>query len=408
MAGFIETKYYGHMYRLAAIHSHPIQYFAPFYRRLAQETEIDLTVYYCSRQGLDDYEDSEFGQRLRWDMPLLEGYRSVFLPNLLGRKQVGGFLSLINISIIEELRHHRYDALLVHGHGYLAYVLAIGAAKVLGTPVLMRNDTHLLLKRSPAKLALRRLVMSQFYRLCAACLPIGTRNQAFYRYHGVSEARLFLVPFTVDNAYFINAAEPYLRDSAGNRAQLGLPTTKPLILFASKLIPRKRSMDLLQAYHHLRNQNIEAALIFAGSGSDQEQLKAYVANNCLPDVYFLGFMNQSELPRVFAAADIFVLPSEDEPWGLVINEVMCSGLPIVASKEIGAVPDLVIDGFNGLTYEAGDIHQLASHLETLVTDINLCQELGKNSLKLISQWNYDLCAKGMLAALHSLARASQD
>jgi glycosyltransferase involved in cell wall biosynthesis len=128
-------------------------------------------------------------------------------------------------------------------------------------------------------------------------------------------------------------------------------------------------------------------------------LKTYARQHNLDNVYFLGFVNQSQLPKVYAVADIFVLPSVDEPWGLIINEVMCAGLPVIASAEIGAVPDLVHDGENGFTFEAGDIDMLQSHLETLCRDRLLRERMGKASREIISQWSYEECVQGVLAAL---------
>src|SRR6185503_10281762 len=119
------------MPKLAVLNTHPIQYFAPLYRRLAQEPDLDLTVYFCSRQGLDEYLDEGFGERFKWDTSLLDGYRHKFLPNLRRRDQVTGFLSLINFGIIRELRRNRYDALLVNGHNHASYLIAMVAAKLM-------------------------------------------------------------------------------------------------------------------------------------------------------------------------------------------------------------------------------------------------------------------------------------
>ncbi len=396
-------------YRLAVLHSHPIQYFAPLYRRLAEEPGIDLTVYFCTRQGVTSYDDEGFGTSVKWDIPLLEGYSSKFLPNLRRKAQVGGFFSLVNLALVGELWGNRYDALLVNGHMYFSYLLGIFAAKLVGIPVFMRCETHLLLRRSGLKLVLRGPLMRFFYRhLCDRCLAIGTRNRAFYRAHGVNPDRLFDVPYAVDNAFFVRETALFKVRVAGTRVELGLPTDRPLILYASKLIPRKRPLDLLAAFRRLREGGIQAALMFVGSGELEPALKEYAKQHEVADVYFAGFRNQSELPKYYAVADIFVLPSEDEPWGLVINEAMCAGVPVVASEEIGAVPDLVRDGYNGLTYQAGEVGQLAHCLERLVADGAWRQQLGQNSLALIGDWNLDRCVKGLRAALGSLGPAVSD
>jgi glycosyltransferase involved in cell wall biosynthesis len=121
----------------------------------------------------------------------------------------------------------------------------------------------------------------------------------------------------------------------------------------------------------------------------------------IPDVYFLGFRNQSELPKLYASADVFVLPAEDEPWGLVINEAMCAGLPVVATREIGAVADLVVDGWNGLLFETGAVAQLADHIRALAADPIRRDAMGARSRQRISDWNLDRCVSGVRAALAS-------
>ncbi len=390
-------------FRLAVLISHPIQYFTPLYRRLAQEPDIDLSVLFCSAGGVETYDDRGFGIPVKWDIPLLDGYDHRFLRNLSHKARVDGFFSLVNPGLLVELQPHRYDAVLVNGHSYFSYLLGIAVAKLRGIPVFMRSETHLLLRRSAFKLALRRPVMSVFYRhLCDRCLAIGTRNRAFYVAHGVRRNHLFDVPYVVDNEYFAQAAARFKTRKEDTMVDLGLPTDKPVILYVSKLIPRKRPHDLLLAFRMLRRWGTEAALLFVGSGELEQSLQEYASQYEIDDVCFAGFQNQSELPKLYAVADVFVLPSEDEPWGVVINEAMCAGLPVIASEEIGAVPDLVVHGYNGMTFRAGDVDQLTAHLESLVINKSLRQQMGKNSLMVIKDWDLEHCVQGVIAALRSI------
>jgi glycosyltransferase involved in cell wall biosynthesis len=142
--------------------------------------------------------------------------------------------------------------------------------------------------------------------------------------------------------------------------------------------------------------------VFVGSGTLEQSLQHYASQLEIGDVYFAGFQNQSDLPKFYAAADIFAHPSESETWGLVINEAMCAALPIVASEEIGAVPDLVRHGYNGYTFPAGDVEQLTVHLQTLITDEGVRNSMGAKSLGIIRSWDLDSCVSGILAALDSL------
>lgn len=389
------------MYRLAVLNSHPIQYFAPLYRQLALERDVDLTVYYCSLQGAQAYTDEDFGSTVRWDVPLLDGYRWKLLPNVRRPRAVGGFWSLFNPSIALDLARCRYDAVLVHGHGYATFILAILAARVLRVPVLMRCETHLGLSRGLGKRSARQPLMRVLYNgLCAVCLPIGSRNRAFYRSLGVSDDRMVTVPYSVDNSLFAPPRNDAVTARATIRGELGIGRHDVVVLYASKLSARKRPLDLLRAYEAVRSSHREVALAFVGTGSEEAELRSYVRAHQLENVHFLGFRNQSQLGSVYAMSDVFVLPSQDEPWGLVINEAMAAGLPIVASQEIGAAPDLIHHGRNGLTFPAGDIAVLTACLEQLVQDAGLRLRMGQRSREIIENWGLDQTAEGILKALH--------
>jgi glycosyltransferase involved in cell wall biosynthesis len=158
-------------------------------------------------------------------------------------------------------------------------------------------------------------------------------------------------------------------------------------------------MDLLIAYDRLRAGGSDSCLIIVGSGELEDELRQYIAGHRVPDVHFLGFRNQSELPEYYRLADVFVLPSENEPWGLIINEVMAAGLPVVAAEEIGAVADLVRHGDNGLTYPAGDVDALAGHLATLAANQSLRVQMARRSRQIVGDWDFELCVRGVRQAL---------
>jgi len=212
-------------FRLAVLNTHPIQYFAPLYRHIDRSGRIDLTVFFCSRQGVSPgFVDQGFKREVIWDTPLLQGYKHVFLKNLLGDRGVKGFFSCINLGIIPALMRGQYDALIVHGNTPFANWLAIVAAKLVGTAVFMRGETHLQLDRTPVRLFVRRQILRLLYQACDAFLYIGTRNKEFYLAHGIPPSKLFRVPYSVDNDFFFDAVHNS-GSSQRLRTQLGLART---------------------------------------------------------------------------------------------------------------------------------------------------------------------------------------
>lgn len=392
--------------RIAVLNSHPIQYFAPLYGYLDALPDFEVTALYLSDFSIRGGRDADFAREVKWDVDLLVGHRSLFLGDRARMREPRGFWSMVAPQIWGELRSARYDVLWLHGHNYVANLIALAAAKSAGLGVLMRGETHLGLPRSGVKSALRRPIMGALYGLCDRVLPIGSANAAFYRAMGVPDSKIFLVPYAVDNDRFLKAANLTGRQKAEVRHRYGVATDRPAILYAAKFTRRKRPIDLLDAALLLKSKSsCPFTLVMAGSGELERELRTFCIEHSLGEVVFPGFINQSELPSLYASSDVFVLPSEHEPWGLTVNEAMCAGLPIVVSREVGCVPDLVENGVNGYTPEAGDIDALAGALLRLIQDEKLRRQQGRASLARILHWGYRECADGLRAALASLNRA---
>lgn len=391
--------------RVAILNSHPIQYFAPLYSYLNLSGDLEVTALYSSDISLRGGDDPGFGRAIKWDIDLLAGYRAVFLGERARTRVPRGFWSLVAPEVWAEVRSGRYDFLWLHGHNYAVNIVALMAAKTRGIPVMMRGETHLGLRRGALKLWLRSILMRAFYKTCDRFLAIGSANHDFYRAMGVADAKIFKVPYTVDNARFIAASGLSAGDRSDWRRRLGVDSAAPVILYASKLIARKRPLDLIHAAAMLSEQKLDFRVVFVGSGELEAQARALVERLGLKDVVlFAGFFNQSELPKVYGASDVFVLPSEDEPWGLVVNEVMCAGLPVVTTDDVGCACDLVVQRENGFVYPAGDVGALAVALAELVQSPELRGRMGAASLERISMWSYAECAEGVARAVGGAGR----
>lgn len=390
-------------YRIAVLASHPIQYQAPLFRALAARPEIDLTVLFCSDSGLKAYRDEGFGQELKWDVPLLEGYRSEFLPNVSLRPNESRFWGLINPAVIRRLRKGNFDAVWLHGWARFTNWLAMLTAFASGIPVLLRGETTLLPTLPRWKKTLKQIVLKRLFKRISAFLAIGRYNAEFYEAYGVPKEKIFHVPYAVDNNFFLSKAKELSPRKNELKKELGIPDDLPVILFCGKLTPVKRPMDLLQAYVQV-SKDTKCALVFVGNGSLRSELESYTRERNLRHVYFTGFQNQTELPTFYAMADLLVLPSGFEPWGLVVNEAMCFGLPVIISDQVGAGGDLVQENSNGFIYPWGDVITLAERLKVLFTDTSLIEKMGKASHDLITKWSYHNGVQGVLSCIESVSK----
>jgi glycosyltransferase involved in cell wall biosynthesis len=373
------------------------------YAYMSKDPGLKITALYLSDYSIRGELDRAFGEVIKWDIDLLTGYDARFVEGASTRAQPTGFWSILAPQIWREVREGRFDALVVHGHTPAAHLLAVLAAKAAETPVFMRGETHLGLTRPWWKRALRRIAMGGLYRLVDGVLAIGSANADFYRAMGVPEGRIFRMPYTVDNNRFMAASRLDSDDRCAVRESLGVTDGGPIILYAAKLQRRKRPEDLLLAAARLSADGASFHLLMVGSGELESDLRRRAEELNLRNIHFVGFVNQQRMPAVYAASDVFVLPSEDEPWGLAVNEAMCAGLPIVVAAQVGCADDLVIDGVNGRSYAAGDVEALAAALKPIISDPETRRAMGAASAQIISKWSYAECVAGLHSALASVA-----
>ena len=400
--------------RIAYLVSHPIQYQAPMLRRIAQEPGIELTVLFGSDYSVRGYRDKGFQAEVKWDVPLLEGYRYEFLPAL---RDIGfhAITSPISRGMFKRLRlEPAFDLLWVHGYGTVNIVQGMLWAKALGIPVAMRAEPWLQGRpRNGLTLLAKKIYFAAIEWLVDGVLCIGTRNRAYWWHYFGDRVPLFDVPYAVDNDYFQQRALEASLTRGDLRTELGLESGRPVILFASKLQNRKRCGDLLEAYRWLvegggglpTSENPDVGhpvpyLVIVGDGEMRAQLERDAAG--LDGVRFCGFRNQSELPRFFDLATVFVLPSRHEPWGLIVNEVMNAGRAVIVSNEVGCQPDLITDGVEGLVYPVGDVSALAEALRRVVWTPGLAERMGVAGLERISGWSFEEDVAGLKAAVQTL------
>ena len=386
-------------YKIAFLTSHVIQYQGPLFKKLAENPQIDLTVLFCSKKGAEQYKDVEFGLHVKWDRDLLEGYSYKFLKNYSPFGAAAGFFQYMNFGIYKEMRESRYDAIIIFGYGWFISWFAWASALFLKIPIIFRGETNLLRlnRQKGLKRRAKEHILRIFFSKCECFLPIGKLNGEYFKYFGIDEKKLFSCPYAVDNDFFTKE-KGFYQDKAGEiKSFYKIPVDKIVILFAGKFLSKKCPLDLLEAYKRMTNRQ-SCTLVFVGDGPLSQDMSRFVSENNLRNVYFLGFLNQTEITKIYSITDVFVFPSDFEPFGLVLNEVMCFGIPVIISDQVSAGYDLVRD--NGFTYPAGDITKLTDLLDRMVGDADLRCRMGKRSSEIIAEWSYDQDVRGILDGLN--------
>jgi glycosyltransferase involved in cell wall biosynthesis len=383
--------------RLAFVASHPVPYHVPTYRELACRSEIELEVLFTHDHGVRETFDVGFGRAVQFDVPLLEGYRYRFPRNLAPRPGLT-FTGQIHPELPAAVARGDYDAVVVHGYQSASTLGALLAPRSRRTRVLLRGESILANpKRSLTKRVAKQILLRALFAKIDHFLAIGTLSREYFEAYGVSSERITVAPYTVDNSYFQQKSSAARRDPAAARRKLGLPADRLIFLYCSKVIAHKRPLDVLHAFAKARSA-APAALVYVGDGEQMSALRLEIRKLRLEDeVFVLGFRNQSDLPEIYGACDVFIQASEREPWGMVVNEAMACGMAVCASDQVGSARDLVRG--NGAIFPVGDVDRLAQLLEGWARDPDAVARMKRASEALIQGWSAKQTADGVLSGL---------
>jgi glycosyltransferase involved in cell wall biosynthesis len=374
-------------YKLLLIGTHPIQYAAPVYRRLAQHPGLDVLVAYCSLQGAERAIDPEFGVEIKWDLPLLEGYKWIEVPNWSPWPGVGRFWGLINPGFWSLIRKGGFDGVLTHtGYLHLSFWIILLAAKMSRTPLLFASDAATLRPRDNKiwKKLIKPFVVPWIYGLADVVTVGCAAGHEFIKSLGIPEARIALTPNVVDNDWWSEQAARV--DRAAVRARLGIPESSPTALFCGKLQPWKRPLDVLRAF--ARAEVPSGHVVFVGDGPLRETIESEARSLGIMDrVRMLGFVNQSALPEVYSAADVCVLSSEYDPCPDVVCEAMLCGCPVILSDAVPGRFDLVTNGETGFVYPCGDVPALSLALREALNDESRLKGLSRAARRRMESWS---------------------
>ena len=376
--------------RVAILVAAPTPYRDPLFERLARSADYDIQALYCCDHQLD--------QGWRISAPL---YPARFLRNLAPAVWHGWqLIGSINPGVRRELRAYRPDAVIVYGYASATTLLAILWASKHRIPVLMRSDSNLLDEegKPPLVLAVKRLFMRWLTSCVSGFLSVGTLNSRYWLRYGAKPEKIFLARYAVDNEYFCSQAARYracreqIRDENDWRQRY-------LLLFVGRLAGEKGVDMLIEGVRRISKVRADIGLLIVGEGPERKSLEKRAQN--LPQVFFLGFQDWNQLPRYYAAVDLFVLPSVREPWGLVVNEAMASGLPVLTTRKVGAAQDLIIEGQSGYSVPENDAEAMALAIDRACQSEERLRAMGGVAQQLIASWNYEATLSGFYQALAS-------
>jgi glycosyltransferase involved in cell wall biosynthesis len=392
-------------YKLAYFVSHPIQYQAPLLRELAAHPQIELKVFFISDISTREFHDKGFGRTVSWNVSLLDGYDYEFLPCVFPSDSLS-FIKPKVYGVKKAIKAKEWDAIWFHGYAHYSLVLGIILAFRYGIPYFFRAESNLI---CTSRNWLKNIAIKWLVKQASGLLWISSDNRDYYLEYGAKLKQLFFVPYAVDNKFFRENAESKKSSVVKIKQNLELNEPLPILIYASKFIKRKNPLLLFDAYAGLSKDGSmppPAYLVYVGDGVERIEIEKRVAERGWQShVKLIGFINQSELPTYFSMSDVFVLPSNKEPFGLVVNEAMSAGNAIISTDEVGATRDLIKHGKNGYICKAGDLNQMISVLRLAIDSREHLNEMALESQRIIGEWSYKQDIEGIVKALEGTTEA---
>jgi glycosyltransferase involved in cell wall biosynthesis len=352
------------------IYIEPTSYLMPLWREIKMRTPGASRIVFLEKNLSQDWGINPQDEP---DVELLHGSRISKLTRL---------LQLIG----------QRDVELVHlaGWGHPLLLAAMVTAWLRRIPVTMESDTPLPVGLSIWKRAVKRLVYPLLFKLPSMYLPGGSRQAAYLRHYGVAEESIVIAQMTVDVAVITRHVDG-IDDArrATIRRDLGLAVEATVFLYVGRMEPHKGLQELVEAFGKLpaSKERAPANLLLVGDGSMRNALGGAATGDSR--IHWLGRLSGTALLDAYAAADVFVLASRFEPWGLVVNEAMAAGLPVIATDRVGCVDDLVVQGETGSVVPAESPDALAAAMETLLLDRPLRDKMARDGRSLIAGWTLE-------------------
>ena len=372
--------------RVAFIHELPTPYTTPLVALLAEEEDLEVEVFFCVA--------TERGRA--WEVPERLPKNAEIMPGVALPLSNRGLTLKFNPAIWARLSRGRFDAVVISGYVHPTMLLAMLWCRLHEVPYILVSESHLLRRRSRWKAWLKERLLPPLIGGADAWLATGSNSRDYLLHYGADARRTFFFPNTIDVDHFEREMARLQPERTALRARFGIPPEATFFLFVGRFVPQKGLSDLIEAFSRISPDG-EAWLLLVGSGPLQAEIEGRIEGN--ERVILPGFVQAEALPPFYALSDVFVLPSHAEPWGVVVNEALACGLPVIASDQVGAARDLIHPGENGIVFPTGDTAALTDALERLLHDRDLLAQMRPRCVEIVRDWGYPLKIRSLREAV---------
>lgn len=366
-------------WRVAWVTSAPTPYKLPFFQRLSRREDMALKFFFLTWKSASRPWEIEAGRELEYEV--LPG---INVPTSLREKR---FLRL-NPVVRQRLNPRDWDVVVISGYHHPTLWWAIEHCRANKIPFVLQGESHVLKTRAGWKQHLKQALVFPALRDARAALATGTLARRYWEQVGIPSERIFIVGNVPEVQRFTEASTAARPRRTEIRARLGLDPNRPLAVFVGRFL-RVKGVDLLLEGLAQLPDTERPQVLLVGDGPEKAALEALVRTSNLP-VVMPGFLPNDQLPELYAASDFFVLPSREEPWGVVVNEAAACGLPLLLSGKVGAAHDMLIPGENGLRVSPNTADGWAEALRAAhrwTPDQSLA--MGRRSAAIAATWTHE-------------------
>lgn len=368
-------------------------YRIPLFNALASRTELDLHVIFLGETDPKLREWHIYKDEIRFSYQVLSSWRH----------RIGRYNALLNAGLWPALNKSQPQVIVCGGYSYFASWVALLWAQRRKVPFLLWSESNQQDQRG--RRAIVELLKSKFLRRCDGFVVPGRSACEYIRAQLVDDASIFIAPNAVDNILFAGAAEVARKNAGGYRERLKLPSR--YFLFVGRLVREKGVFELLSAYRRLENElRQDIGLVIVGEGPCRAEMEQIARSISPGTVVFAGFVHREDLGAYYGLAEALILPTYTDTWGMVVNEAMACGLPVIVSVVAGCSADLIRENWNGMLIKPRDVGGLESVMRMVATETDLRRSMSANSARHIRNYSPEVWALSIEHAARAAARES--